>query len=33
MKVTEVSRHSYCMYNLLGSSAYVIALVIKNQGL
>ena len=31
MKVTEVSRHSYCMYYLLGSSAYVIALVIKNQ--
>jgi hypothetical protein len=31
MKVTEVSRHSYCMCYLLGSSAYVIALVINNQ--
>jgi hypothetical protein len=25
MKVTEVSQHSYCMYYLLDSSAYVIA--------
>jgi hypothetical protein len=31
MKVTEVSQHSYCMYYLLGSSAYVIALVINDQ--
>ena len=31
MKVTEVSRHSYCMCYLLGSSAYAIALVINNQ--
>jgi hypothetical protein len=31
MKVTEVSRHSYCMCYLLGISAYAIALVINNQ--
>lgn len=31
MKVTEVSRHSYCMYYLLDSSAYVIAPGVNSQ--
>ncbi len=31
MKVTEVSRHSYCVYYLLDSSAYVITSGIKSR--
>ena len=31
MKVTEVSRHSYCMYYLLDRSAYAIAPGINSQ--
>lgn len=31
MKVTEVSRHSYCMYYLMDRSAYVIAPGVRGQ--
>jgi hypothetical protein len=31
MKITEVSRHSYCMYYLLDMSAYTIAPGVKVQ--